>query len=164
MENLLATPVLPIEVTSGKIIPYVAIGMVQVTIILLGAHYIFHVPVLGAPLLLYLCAMLFIAASLCVGIMLSSLARNQLQGVQLTFFWFLPNILLSGFMFPFAGMPAWAQWIGSLLPLTYFNRLVRGIMLKGAGLVDVWPHIWPMLLFIVVVMAIAVRVYRRTLD
>jgi ABC-2 type transport system permease protein len=164
MENLLATPVLPLEVTSGKIIPYVAIGMLQVTIILLAAHYVFHVPVLGSALLLYLCALLFIAASLCVGIMLSSLAKNQLQGVQLTFFWFLPNILLSGFMFPFAGMPKWAQWIGSALPLTYFNRLVRGIMLKGAGLFDVWPHIWPMLLFIVIVMAIAVRVYKRTLD
>lgn len=164
MENLLATPVLPLEVTSGKIIPYVAIGMLQVTIILLAARYVFHVPVLGSPLLLYFCALLFIAASLCVGIMLSSLAQNQLQGVQLTFFWFLPNILLSGFIIPFAGMPGWARWIGSALPLTYFNRLVRGVMLKGAGLADVWPHIWPMLLFIVVVMAIAVRVYRRTLD
>ena len=164
MENLLATPVLPLEVTSGKIIPYVAIGMLQVTIILVAAHYVFHVPVLGNPLLLYACALLFIAASLCVGIMLSSLAQNQLQGVQLTFFWFLPNILLSGFIIPFAGMPQWARWIGSTLPLTYFNRLVRGIMLKGADLADVWPHIWPMLLFIVVVMAIAVRVYRRTLD
>jgi ABC-2 type transport system permease protein len=164
MENLLATPVLPLEVTSGKIIPYVAIGMLQVTIILLASRYVFHVPVLGSALLLYLCALLFIAASLAVGIMLSSLARNQLQGVQLTFFWFLPNILLSGFIIPFAGMPAWAQWIGAALPLTYFNRLVRGIMLKGAGLPDVWPHIWPMLLFILIVMAIAVRVYRRTLD
>jgi ABC-2 type transport system permease protein len=164
MENLLATPVLPLEVTSGKIIPYVAIGMLQVTIILVAARYAFHVPVLGSPLLLYFCALLFIAASLCVGIMLSSLAQNQLQGVQLTFFWFLPNILLSGFIIPFAGMPGWAQWIGAALPLTYFNRLVRGIMLKGADLHDVWPHIWPMLLFIVVVMAIAVRVYRRTLD
>jgi ABC-2 type transport system permease protein len=96
--------------------------------------------------------------------MLSSLAQNQLQGVQLTFFWFLPNILLSGFIIPFAGMPQWAQWIGSLLPLTYFNRLVRGIMLKGAGWADLWPHIWPMMVFMLVVMAIAVRVYRRTLD
>ena len=164
MENLLATPVRPLEVTSGKIIPYVAIGMLQVTIILLGARYAFHVPVVGSPALLYLCSLLFIAASLAVGIMLSSLAQNQLQGVQLTFFWFLPNILLSGFIIPFAGMPGWARAIGAALPLTYFNRIVRGIMLKGAGFVEVWPHIWPMLLFIVVVMAIAVRVYRRTLD
>ena len=164
MENLLATPVLPLEVTTGKIIPYVAIGMLQVTIILLASRYAFHVPVVGSPLLLYACSLLFIAASLSVGIMLSSLAQNQLQGVQLTFFWFLPNILLSGFVIPFAGMPGWAQAIGSALPLTYFNRLVRGIMLKGAGLTESWPHIWPMLLFMVVVMTIAVRVYRRTLD
>jgi len=118
----------------------------------------------GHPLTLYLSSLLFIGASLSVGIMISSLAQNQLQGVQLTFFWFLPNILLSGFVIPFAGMPAWAQWIGSALPLTYFNRLVRGIMLKGAGWVDLWPHIWPMLVFMLVMMAIAVRAYRRTLD
>jgi ABC-2 type transport system permease protein len=122
------------------------------------------VPILGSPLTLYLAALLFIAASLSVGIMLSSLAQNQLQGMQLTFFWFLPNILLSGFAFPFAGMPRWAQWIGNLLPLTYFNRLVREILLKGALWADLWPNLWPMLLFMVVAMIIAVRVYRRTLD
>jgi ABC-2 type transport system permease protein len=115
-------------------------------------------------LALYLSALLFVAASLSVGIMLSSLAQNQLQGVQLTFFWFLPNILLSGFMIPFAGMPRWAQVIGSVLPLTYFNRLVRSIMLKGATWPDLWPHVWPMMVFMAIVMAIAVRVYRRTLD
>jgi ABC-2 type transport system permease protein len=164
MENLLATPVLPLEVTSGKIVPYIAIGLVQVAIILVAAHFLFGVPVLGNPLTLYLAALVFIAASLSVGIMLSSLAQNQLQGVQLTFFWFLPNILLSGFAFPFAGMPRWAQFIGDLLPLTYFNRLVRGILLKGAAWPDLWPNLWPMLIFMVVVMAIAVRVYRRTLD
>jgi ABC-2 type transport system permease protein len=164
MENLLATPVLPFEVTSGKIVPYVAIGMLQVTLILLGAHFVFHVPILGSALALYLSALLFVAASLSVGIMLSSLAQNQLQGVQLTFFWFLPNILLSGFMIPFAGMPRWAQVIGSVLPLTYFNRLVRSIMLKGATWPDLWPHVWPMMVFMAIVMAIAVRVYRRTLD
>jgi ABC-2 type transport system permease protein len=164
MENLLATPVLPLEVTSGKIVPYVAIGMVQVTIILLAARYVFHVPIVGNPLTLYLASLLFVGASLSVGIMLSSLAQNQLQAVQLAFFWFLPNILLSGFLIPFAGMPHWARAIGSVLPLTYFNRLVRGIMLKGAGWQDLWPHVWPMMLFMVVVMAIAVRVYRRTLD
>jgi ABC-2 type transport system permease protein len=150
MENLLATPVLPLEVTSGKIVPYVAIGLLQVTIIVLAAHFVFEVPFLGSVLALYLAALLFIAASLAVGIMLSSLAQNQLQGVQLTFFYFLPNILLSGFMFPFAGMPRWAQWIG--------------ILLKGAGWGDLWPNVWPMLVFMVVVMMVAVRVYRRTLD
>jgi ABC-2 type transport system permease protein len=164
MENLLATPVLPLEVTTGKIIPYVAIGLVQVTIILLAARFAFHVPVVGNVATLYVSALLFVGANLSVGIMLSSLAQNQLQGVQLTFFYFLPNILLSGFMFPFAGMPKWAQALGNLLPLTYFNRLVRGILLKGADWPDLWPHLWPMLAFMVVMVAIAVRVYRRTLD
>jgi ABC-2 type transport system permease protein len=164
MENLLATPVLPIEVTTGKIVPYVAIGLLQVSIILLAARFAFGVPFVGNVATLYLSALLFIAANLSVGIMLSSLAQNQLQGVQLTFFYFLPNILLSGFMFPFAGMPRWAQAIGNALPLTYFNRLVRGILLKGAAWTDLWPHLWPMLIFMVVVMAIAVRFYRRTLD
>ena len=154
----------PIEVTTGKIIPYVAIGLLQVTIILLAARFVFGVPFVGNVVTLYLSALLFVAANLSVGIMLSSLAQNQLQGVQLTFFYFLPNILLSGFMFPFAGMPRWAQIIGNALLLTYFNRLVRGILLKGAGWADLWPHVWPMLIFMVVVMAIAVRVYRRTLD
>jgi len=164
MENLLATPVLPIEVTTGKILPYVAIGLLQVSIILLAARFVFGVPVVGSVVTLYLSALLFVAANLSVGIMLSSLAQNQLQGVQLTFFYFLPNILLSGFMFPFAGMPRWAQFIGNLLPLTYFNRLVRGILLKGAGWADLWPHVWPMLVFMLVVMTVAVRFYRRTLD
>ncbi|TFW32860.1 ABC transporter permease [Massilia horti] len=164
MENLLAMPVLPLEVTTGKIVPYIAIGLVQVTIILLASRYVFRVPILGNMLTMYLVALLFIAASLAVGIMLSSLAQNQLQGVQLTFFYFLPNILLSGFFMPFAGMPLWAQWIGNALPLTHFNRLVRAILLKGAGWADLWPNVWPMLVFMVVVMAIAVRVYRRTLD
>src|SRR5437870_2585115 len=136
MENLLATPVLPIEVTTGKIVPYVAIGLLQVSIILLAARFVFGVPFVGNVATLYLSALLFVAANLSVGIMLSSLAQNQLQGVQLTFFYFLPNILLSGFMFPFAGMPRWAQAIGNALPLTYFNRLVRGILLKGAGWAD----------------------------
>jgi len=164
MENMLAMPLRAIEVTTGKIVPYVAIGMLQVTIILLAAHFFFHVPVLGNPLTLYLSALLFIGASLSVGIMLSSLAQSQLQGMQLTMFWFLPNILLSGFVVPFAGMPRWAQAVGGVLPLTYFNRLVRGVMLKGASWPDLWPHIWPMLVFMVLAMTIAVRVYRRTLD
>ncbi|MBV8210869.1 MAG: ABC transporter permease [Burkholderiaceae bacterium] len=164
MENLLATPVLPIEVTTGKVLPYVAIGLLQATIILVAARFAFAIPVTGNLLLLYLASLLFIAATLAVGIMMSSLAQNQLQGVQLAFFYFLPNILLSGFLFPFAGMPRWAQAIGNMLPLTYFNRLVRAILLKGAGFSDVWPHIWPMLIFLLVMMGIAVRVYRRTLD
>ncbi|PRY00230.1 ABC transporter permease [Paraburkholderia sp. BL25I1N1] len=164
MENLLATPVLPIEVMTGKIVPYVVIGLIQASIILAATRYVFHVPFVGSALAIYLSALLFIAANLTVGITLSSLAQNQLQAMQLTVFYFLPNILLSGFMFPFAGMPAWARFIGNLLPLTYFNRLIRGILLKGNGWVDLWPSVWPMALFTAIVMAIALRFYRRTLD
>ncbi|MFM0170007.1 ABC transporter permease [Paraburkholderia sediminicola] len=164
MENLLATPVLPIEVMTGKIVPYVVIGLIQASIILAATRYVFHVPFVGSALAIYLSALLFIAANLTVGITLSSLAQNQLQAMQLTVFYFLPNILLSGFMFPFAGMPAWAQFIGNLLPLTYFNRLIRGILLKGNGWADLWPSVWPMALFTAIVMAIALRFYRRTLD
>ena len=118
----------------------------------------------AASTALYGASLLFIACNLTVGITLSSLARNQLQAMQLTFFYFLPNILLSGFMFPFRGMPEWAQWLGSVLPLTYYNRLVRGILLKGNDWPDLWPSLWPLIVFALVVMVIAVRFYRRTLD
>ncbi len=164
MENLLATPVLPIEVITGKIVPYVFIGFIQVSIILAAARWVFDVPFVGGVLAIYGAALLFIAANLTVGITLSSLAQNQLQGMQLTVFYFLPNILLSGFMFPFAGMPVWAQVIGNMLPLTYFNRLVRGILLKGNSWADLWPSVWPIAAFTLVLMAVAVRFYRRTLD
>ncbi|MCR4467071.1 MULTISPECIES: ABC transporter permease [unclassified Burkholderia] len=164
MENLLATPVRPLEVMTGKIVPYVFIGLIQVSIILVAARFVFHVPFVGGMVAIYLSALLFIAANLTVGITLSSLAQNQLQAMQLAVFYFLPNILLSGFMFPFAGMPKWAQFIGNLLPLTYFNRLVRGILLKGNGWADLWPSVWPVALFTLVVMGVALRFYRRTLD
>jgi ABC-2 type transport system permease protein len=164
MENLLAMPVRPIEVMTGKIVPYIAIGLIQATIILLAAHFVFHVPILGSLLSVYLAALLFVAANLTVGITLSSLAQNQLQAMQLTMFYFLPNMLLSGFMFPFQGMPMWAQYLGNLLPLTHFNRLIRGILLKGNGWWDLWPSIWPLMLFTMVVMTAAVKFYRRTLD
>ena len=164
MENLLAMPVRPLEVMAGKIVPYVAIGLLQVTLILLVAVFVFRVPFLGSLAALYLAALLFVAANLTVGITLSSLAKNQLQAMQMTVFYFLPNILLSGFMFPFQGMPKWAQAIGNILPLTYFNRLVRNIFLKGGEWGDLWPNIWPMMVFTVVVMAIATKFYRKTLD
>jgi ABC-2 type transport system permease protein len=164
MENLLATPARPIEVMTGKIVPYIFIGLIQSTIILLAAITLFGVPFIGSALVLYAVSLLFIAATLTVGITLSSLAQNQLQAMQLTFFYFMPSILLSGFMFPFRGMPDWAQWLGNLLPATYFMRLVRGILLKGNGWADLWPDIWPMMVFTVVVMTIAVIFYRRTLD
>ncbi|MFT4172977.1 MAG: ABC transporter permease [Rhodocyclaceae bacterium] len=164
MENLLATPVRPIEVMTGKIVPYIAIGLIQASIILLAAHFVFGVPFMGSLVAVYLAALLFIAANLTVGITLSSLAQNQLQSMQMAVFYFLPSLLLSGFMFPFRGMPIWAQYIGNLLPLTYFNRLVRGILLKGNAWVDLWPNVWPIAVFGMVMMAIAVRFYRKTLD
>jgi ABC-2 type transport system permease protein len=164
MENLLATPATPIEVMTGKILPYILIGLVQATIILLAARFVFGVPMVGSLGAIYVVALVFIGANLTVGITLSSLAQNQLQAMQLTFFYFLPNILLSGFMFPFQGMPGWARGVGSLLPMTYFNRLVRGILLKGSAWPDLWPNLWPLLVFTFVVMSIALRFYRRTLD
>jgi len=164
MENLLAMPSTPMEVMTGKLIPYIGIGLIQSTIILLAARFVFHVPFFGNLGAIYLAALLFVAANLTVGITLSSLAQNQLHAVQLTVFYFLPNILLSGFMFPFQGMPRWAQVIGNLLPLTYFNRLIRGIMLKGNGWTNSWPSVWPLMVFTLVVMTVAVKTYRRTLD
>jgi ABC-2 type transport system permease protein len=164
MENLLAMPPRPLEVMAGKIVPYVFIGLIQISIIMLAARWLFAVPFLGSVVTLYLVALVFISANLTVGITLSSLAQNQLQAMQLTFFYFLPSILLSGFMFPFEGMPKWAQAIGSAIPTTYFMRSVRGILLKGNGWAELWPHVWPMLLFTTIVMLIALRFYRRTLD
>jgi len=163
-ENLLATPALPIEVMTGKIVPYVMIGLIQVSLIIGCALALFDVPMQGNPLLLYFVVIIFIAANLTLGITFSSIARNQLQAMQMTFFFFLPSILLSGFMFPFRGMPEWAQWLGQLLPLTHFLLLVRGIMLKGNGLWDLWPQIWPILAFMTVVILIGLGFYRKTLD
>ncbi|HEY2807405.1 MAG TPA: ABC transporter permease [Steroidobacteraceae bacterium] len=164
MENLLAMPTTPLEVMSGKIVPYVFIGIAQVTIILLCAWLMFHVPFEGSLFTFYCAALFFIAANLTVGISVSSLARNQLQAMQITMFYFLPNILLSGFMFPFQGMPVWARAIGEVLPLTHFNRLMRGILLKGNGWPDLWTDVWPIAVFMAVVMFIALRFYRKTLD
>lgn len=164
MENLLAMPATPLEVMTGKLIPYIFIGLIQASIILAAARFVFEVPFFGDLGAVYLSALLFIAANLTVGITISSLAQNQLQGMQMAVFYFLPNILLSGFMFPFKGMPGWAQVIGNLLPLTYFNRLIRGIMLKGNDWTDSWPNVWPMVVFTLVLMTVAVATYRRTLD
>ena len=164
MENLLATPVRPFEVMVGKILPFILVGYIQVTLILLAARFIFGVPMVGSLLLLYPVALLFIAANLAVGITFSTLAQNQLQAVQMAFFFFLPSLLLSGFMFPFRGMPDWAQYLASILPLTHFLVLVRGIMLKGNGLGELWPQVWPILAFMVAVILIGLRFYKRTLD
>ncbi|MBI1839438.1 MAG: ABC transporter permease [Verrucomicrobia bacterium] len=164
MENLLATPARPLEVMTGKILPYILVGYVQLTLILLAARFIFDVPMVGSLALVYAVALLFIASNLAVGITFSTLARNQLQAVQMAFFFFLPSILLSGFMFPFRGMPEWAQWVGSCLPLTHFLRIVRGILLKGNGLTEIAPKLWPILLFMTLAMTLALKRYRQTLD
>jgi ABC-2 type transport system permease protein len=164
MENLLATPVRPFEVMVGKILPYVVIGYVQLGVILGAAWLLFQVPMLGSLALLMGMIGVFIVANLAVGFTFSTLARNQLQAVQMTFFFFLPSLLLSGFMFPFRGMPVWAQWIGEVLPLTHFLRIVRGIMLKGAQAPQLWGELWPMLLFMTVAGVVALKRYRQTLD
>jgi len=164
METLLSMPTRPIEVMTGKIIPYILMGYIQVFLILSAAHFLFHVPMAGNLFLLLAVALIFIIATLAVGITFSTLAKNQLQAVQMGYFFFLPSILLSGFMFPFRGMPHWAQTIGELLPLTHFLRIARGILLKGNGLREIAPHLWPIVLFIAVSMTVAVKRYRRTLD
>ena len=164
MENLLATPVRPVEVMVGKIVPYILVGYIQVTLILLASRLIFNVPMLGSLFLLYGVVLIFIAANLAVGVTFSTIAKNQMQAMQMTFFFFLPSLLLSGFMFPFRGMPQWAQSLGSALPLTHFLRMVRGILLKGNGIVETLPHLIPLFLFLLVVVALGLRLYRKTLD
>jgi ABC-2 type transport system permease protein len=164
MENLLATPVRPFEVMVGKILPYVIVGYVQLFVIISAAVFLFEVPVVGSLLLLMLVIGVFMLANLGVGFTFSTLATNQLQAMQMTFFFFLPSMLLSGFMFPFRGMPLWAQWLGEVLPLTHFLRAVRAIMLKGAGLSEIAANLWPMALFLLLVGTIALKRYRQTLD
>jgi len=164
MENLLSTPVRPAEVLVGKIVPYVVVGYIQITLILIAARFLFQVPIGGSVALVYAAALLFITANLAMGITFSTIARNQLQAVQMSFFFFLPNILLSGFMFPFRGMPEWAQAIGTVLPLTHFLRVVRGVLLKGSGLAEIWPELVPIAAFAAVALALGVKRYRQTLD
>jgi ABC-2 type transport system permease protein len=164
MENLLSMPTRPVEVLVGKIVPYILVGYIQLLLILTAAHFLFHVPMVGSLVLLLAVAFVFITANLAMGITFSTIAKNQRQAIQMAFFFFLPSILLSGFMFPFRGMPHWAQMIGELLPLTHFLRIVRGIVLKGNGLVDVLPQLWQIVLFAVIAVTIGVKRYRRTLD
>jgi ABC-2 type transport system permease protein len=164
MENLLSMPARPLEVLIGKIIPYILVGYIQVGLILVAARFLFQVPMVGSLGLLLALMILFIIANLAIGITFSTVAENQRQAIQMGFFFFLPNILLSGFAFSFRGMPGWAQSIGEVLPLTHFLRIVRGILLKGNGLVDVAPEIWPIALFTVAALVIGVKRYRKTLD
>jgi ABC-2 type transport system permease protein len=164
MENLLAMPVRPIEVMIGKITPYIIIGYIQSTIILLISYFVFHVPILGNLLILILGLFIFIVCNLTLGFSLSTLSQNQMQAMQSAIFILLPSILLSGFMFPFRGMPIWAQCLGSVLPNTYFIRIVRSVMLKGGTWLEVWPHIWPLCLFMLITTMITTKVYKKTLD
>jgi ABC-2 type transport system permease protein len=164
MENLLSTPATALEVLTGKIVPYVLIGLIQVTLVLLLARLIFAVPMHGSIAALYAAVLLFIAANLTLGLTFSTVAKNQLQSMQMTFFFFLPSILLSGFMFPFRGMPGWAQAIGEVLPLTHFLRIVRGLLLKGNGLAETLPEAWPIAAFMLVVGLVGLRAFRGTLD
>jgi ABC-2 type transport system permease protein len=164
MENLLATPVRPLEVMLGKIVPYILIGYVQVVVILTAAAFLFHVPMAGSLVLLSVVVVLFMATNLAIGFTFSTLARSQMQAMQMTFFFFLPSMLLSGFMFPFRGMPEWAQVLGEALPLTHFLRIVRGILLKGSGMGDIALNVWPLAVILAVVTTVALVRYQRTLD
>jgi ABC-2 type transport system permease protein len=157
-------PVNPLEVMVGKIIPYIMVGYIQVAVVLAAARWIFDVPIGGNIALLLLVVLVFVLANLTVGIVFSSIARNQMQAIQMSFFFFLPSLLLSGFMFPFRGMPEWAQWLGNVLPLTHFLRIVRGVLLKSWGVAESIPEVWPILGFMVFVMLIGLQRFRRTLD
>jgi len=164
MENLLSTPVRPLEVMLGKLLPYIIVGYIQMSVILLAARYLFQVPLAGNVPMLLAVSLLFIAANLGVGLTFSTLARNQLQAVQMAFFFFLPSILLSGFMFPFRGMPIWAQRVGEILPLTHYLRIVRGVLLKGNDFQQILPNLWPIALFLLVSLTVGLKRYRGTLD
>lgn len=164
LELLIATPVSPWELTIGKVLPFIGIGLIQVTVILVVGHWLFGVPVRGAILDLYGASLLFIVASLALGVWLSTLASTQFQAMQMAFFTFLPQILLSGFMFPFAGMPRAAQWIAELMPLTHYLRLSRGIMLRGAGVEELWREILILGVFCIVLLGLAVMRIHTRLD
>lgn len=164
MENLLATPVRPLEVMLGKITPSIGVGAIQMGVTLIFAKLIFEIPMEGSFLFLNLVLLVFIIINLAVGFTISTLASNQLQATQMSVFWGLPSILLSGFIYPFRGMPDWAQYIGECLPLTHFIRLTRGIMLKGAGIRDLSYDFWVLIVFLILVTMLAVSRYRQTLD
>ncbi len=164
MESLLATPAQPIEVMIGKLAPYVLVGVTQAAVILIMASLLFAVPMSGGWIALTMGVLLFIVGSLALGFLISTLARTQLQAMQMSFFYMLPSILLSGFMFPFRGMPEWAQAIGTAIPVTHFLRVVRGALLKGEGMMTLWPSLAALGVFVCLVTALAMARYRTTLD
>jgi ABC-2 type transport system permease protein len=164
IEALLATPARPGEVMLGKIVPYIAVGYIQVVLILGAAWALFAVPIIGSLWLLLGALVVFIAANLCIGFTISTVAQSQLQAMQMSFFFFLPSLLLSGFMFPFRGMPDWAQTLGEAFPLTHFLRIVRGILLKGNGMPEIAGELLALMAILSVVTFVAMKRYRRTLD
>jgi ABC-2 type transport system permease protein len=164
MESLLSMPITPTEVMLGKIIPYVVVGFVQAFLIINIGVFLFGVPVRGNLIMLALLSTLFITTNLSIGYTFSTIAQNQLQAMQMSIMFFLPSILLSGFMFPFLGMPVWAQYIGEALPLTHYLRIVRAIMLKGANLQNLQYDAIALLSLMLLAMTIAVMRFRRTLD
>jgi ABC-2 type transport system permease protein len=163
-ENLLAMPATPLEIMIGKIAPNILVGAVQSSVILLMARFVFHVPMIGSLLLLAGALAIYVIANLAVGYTFSTLAENQLQAMQMTLFFLLPAILLSGFAFPFMGMPVWARWLGEALPATHFLRIVRGVLLKNNGMPEIWQDLWPLFLFTFVAGSLALLRFRRTLD
>ena len=164
MESLLATPARPLEVMIGKLAPYVLVGAIQAAVFLVLARLLFQVPMAGGWGALILGLSLFIMGSLALGFLISTVSKTQLQAMQMSFFYILPSVLLSGFMFPFRGMPDWAQWIGTAIPVTHFLRVVRGSLLKGVGVADAWPSLLALTVFVVAVGAVAMARYRTTLD
>ena len=164
METLLSTPLRPVEVMVGKLTPFVLVGIIQATLIITLARLLFGVPMAGGWAALILGLFLFIVGSLALGFLVSTAARNQLQAMQMSFFYFLPSILLSGFLFPFRGMPEWAQWLGTVLPVTHMLRVVRGAMLKGVGVAEALPSLGALALFVLIVATLAMKQYRTTLD
>jgi ABC-2 type transport system permease protein len=157
-------PTRPVEIMLGKILPNVVIGLVQSVLILVVARWVFGVPMIGSLWVLYAVLTIFIAVNLAVGYTFSTFAQSQLQAMQMMVFFLLPSILMSGFAFPFRGMPQWAQWLGEVIPVTHFLRVVRGILLKGNGFTEIWPDTWPLILALFVVGTVALLRFRRTLD
>ncbi len=164
MENLLAMPSSPLEIMLGKVLPYAGVGAVQVVVVLIVAKLLFFIPFVGSMTLLLASIFVFVLGLVLLGYTISTVARTQMQAMQLTFFFFLPSILLSGFMFPFSGMPVWAQWLGEIFPLTHFLRIVRAVMLKGAGLPAIATEVNWLLGFVLLFSALALMRFRRTLD
>ena len=164
LELLITTPVSSGELMVGKVLPYIAVGLVQVSVVLLLGAWLFAVPIRGGLQDVYGASILLIVANLALGLLVSTRAQTQFQAMQMTFFIFLPSILLSGFMFPFDGMPRFAQWIAEVLPLTHFIRLIRGVMLRGATLPELWPEVLALVVFTVAAMALAILRFRKRLD